>query len=136
MTRLKMKRALIVEDEESARELLREMLEPFGYEIEEAPSGEEGLERARALRPDLILLDVNLPGMDGFEVCRFLKASPELQGVPVLMLTGAAVGIKEQVKGLGLGAEDYVLKPFRSDVLAAKIRVITGRVQAPAMRAP
>lgn len=124
-----MKRALIIENEPEQRLLLREMMESLDYETFEASDGESGLKKASKIKPDLVLLDIGLGRMDGFEVCRKIKNNPELKSIPVLMLTGEAIKIKSQVKGLDLGAEDYILKPFTTKLLAARVEAIMNRIQ-------
>ena len=117
---------LVVEDEESILELLRYNLEKAEYAVIPAGSGEEGLSLARRRRPDLILLDLMLPGMDGLEVCRALKKSPETEHIPVVMLTARGEEA-DIVAGLELGADDYLTKPFSPRVLLAHIRVTLRR---------
>jgi DNA-binding response OmpR family regulator len=102
---------LIVEDDEEVRQLLRITLERGPYQLLEAVDGEEGLEIARRRRPKLILLDVQLPGIDGLEVCRQLKADAELRGSRVLMLTAAA-SQDDRARGEEAGADGYMTKPF------------------------
>ena len=116
-------RILIIEDDESIRRLIRMHLRMNGFsEVIGAPDGEEGLAAARKLRPDLILLDIMLPGIDGLTVCRNLKADPEFSAIPVILLTARGEE-SDIVLGLELGADDYVTKPFSSNVLLARIRV-------------
>ena len=102
---------LIVEDEADIRELLRFNLEREGFTVHEAADGTQGLALARQHTPDLVLLDVMLPGVDGFEVCRRLGAQAETSHIPVLMLTARGEEV-DRVVGLSLGADDYVVKPF------------------------
>ena len=117
---------LVVEDEESILELLRYNLEKAGYAVITAGSGEDGLALARRHRPDLILLDLMLPGMDGLEVCRTLKESKETERIPVVMLTARGEEA-DIVAGLELGADDYLTKPFSPRVLLARIRAALRR---------
>lgn len=125
---------LVVEDEESILELLRYNLEKEGFTVIPAASGEDGLALARRRRPDLILLDLMLPGMDGLEVCRLLKRSKETESIPVVMLTARGEEA-DIVAGLELGADDYLTKPFSPRVLLAHIRATLRRVAtAPAAR--
>lgn len=111
---------LVVEDEESILELLRYNLDKAGFTVIPAASGEEGLALARQRRPDLILLDLMLPGIDGLEVCRQLKKSKETESIPVVMLTARGEEA-DIVAGLELGADDYLTKPFSPRVLLAHI---------------
>ncbi len=119
-------RILLVEDERPLVESLRYALEKDGYDVVEASDGGEALELARKTPPDLVLLDIMLPGMSGFEVCRVLrKESP----VPILMLT-ARTDESDRVVGLDLGADDYITKPFSIREVLARVRAALRRFQA------
>ena len=125
---------LVVEDEESILELLRYNLDKAGFTVIPAGSGEDGLALARQRRPDLILLDLMLPGIDGLEVCRLLKKSKETESIPVVMLTARGEEA-DIVAGLELGADDYLTKPFSPRVLLAHIGATLRRTAAvPATR--
>jgi two-component system phosphate regulon response regulator PhoB len=124
------KTVLVVEDEESIVELLRYNLVKEGYAVTAAVSGEEGMTLARQRHPDLILLDLMLPGMDGLEVCRRLKKEKGTEGIPVIMLTARGEET-DVVAGLELGADDYLVKPFSPRVLAARIRAVLRRHAVP-----
>jgi len=115
---------LIVDDSASARETLTEALEAEGYELHQAGGGPEALERAAALKPDVILLDVMMLGMDGFEVCRRLRAAPDLAEAPVLMVT-ALEDRGSRLQGLEAGADDFISKPFDRSELRARVRTVT-----------
>ena len=117
---------LVVEDEADIRELLRFNLEREGFGVVEACDGTQGLTLARQHRPDLVLLDVMLPGPDGFEVCRRLGAQAETAHIPVLMLTARGEEV-DRVVGLSLGADDYVVKPFSVRELMLRIRAVLRR---------
>jgi len=117
---------LIVEDEKDIVELLRFNLEREGYRVEAAHTGEEGLEKARQLSPDLILLDLMLPRTDGLEVCKMLRADEKTRTIPVVMLTAKGEEA-DIVTGLEVGADDYVAKPFSPKVLIARIRATLRR---------
>jgi two-component system phosphate regulon response regulator PhoB len=119
-------RVLVVDDEEEILELLRYNLEKQGYRVQCAASGEEAVRMARAELPDLIVLDLMLPGMDGMEVSRRLKRDPLTQAVPIIMLTAKGEE-SDVVSGLELGAEDYVTKPFSPRVLVARVRAVLRR---------
>jgi two-component system phosphate regulon response regulator PhoB len=119
-------RLLIIEDDEDIQELLRYNLAKEGYQVTKAVSGEEGLKAARAKSPDLILLDLMLPGIDGLEVCKLLKKDPKTESIPVVMLTAKGEEA-DVVAGLELGAEDYVPKPFSPKVLIARLRTVLRR---------
>lgn len=115
------KRILVIDDEKDLRKLLEYNLRKEGYEVTVAASGEEGLERARSSKPDLVILDLMLPGVDGLEVCRLLRGDPRTRQIPVVMLTAKTSEI-DQVVGLEVGASDYVAKPFSVKVLLARVK--------------
>lgn len=117
---------LVVEDEPDILELIRYNLEKEGYTVIGVPSGEAALEEAEKSRLALIILDLMLPGVDGREVCRRLKANPEKRSIPVLMLT-ARTEDADIVAGLDAGADDYVTKPFNPKVLIARVRAALRR---------
>ena len=117
------KRILVVEDEDVIRETLRYNLAREGYQVIEAATGPDALSRARAERPDLILLDVMLPGLSGLEVCRVLRRE---SSTPILMLTARGTEV-DKVVGLQLGADDYVTKPFSFNELLARITALLRR---------
>ena len=119
---------LVVEDEPTVRETLAESLVEDGLRVTTAVDGPQALERFRADRPDLVLLDLMLPGMSGIEVCRILRAE---SSVPILMLTARDSEL-DKVLGLELGADDYVTKPFSLRELQARIRALLRRSEAPA----
>jgi DNA-binding response OmpR family regulator len=110
-------RVLVVDDETDIRGLVRELLRRAGHEVIEAPDGESGLKLFYAERPDLVILDVSMPGLDGWQVLERIR---ELSDVPVLMLTARA-GELEKVRGLRAGADDYVTKPFGRQELLARV---------------
>ena len=116
---------LIVEDELSLQETLAYNLRRQGYEVETAGDGNAALESARRIRPDLILLDIMLPGIDGFEVCRVLRQE---MSTPVLMLTARDDEI-DRVVGLEVGADDYMVKPFSMRELIARVKALLRRVR-------
>ena len=117
---------LIIEDEPEIRELLRYNLRKAGYTTLEAGSGEEGLRVARAERPAVILLDIMLPGMDGMDACRAIKADANLRKTPVVMLTAKGEEA-DVVSGLEVGADDYITKPFSPRVVMARIKAVLRR---------
>ena len=117
------KKILAVDDEPNILMSIEFILEMEGYEVHIARDGEEALEVAERVQPDLILLDVNMPRKDGYEICRILREREELAGTKVIMLT--AMGqILEKKKGLEVGADEYVTKPFSADDLLQKIRAM------------
>ena len=121
-----MSKILIVEDDPDIRELLRFNLEKAGYNLFLAEDGEKALTLARKHAPDIILLDLMLPGVDGLEVCRTLKKDPELQRIPVMMVTAKGEEM-DRVVGLELGADDYVVKPFSLREVVLRIRKMLDR---------
>jgi DNA-binding response OmpR family regulator len=118
-------RILLVEDDERIRASMRLALEDEGYDVSEAGSGEAALERFAELPPDVVLIDLMLPGMDGFECCRQLRRT---SAVPVIMVT-ARTDTHDVVAGLEAGADDYVTKPFVAKELAARIRALLRRTR-------
>jgi len=119
-------RILVVDDEEDILELVRFNLSKEGYQAICAETGERAVEMARSEVPDLIVLDLMLPGMDGLEVTKFLKKDPETQHIPIVMLTAKGEE-SDVVTGLELGADDYVTKPFSPKILLARIKAVLRR---------
>lgn len=124
------KNVLVVEDEEDLQELLRFNLSRDGFAVATAGSGEEAVKAVARKAPDLILLDLMLPGLDGLEVCRTLKKDAKTAGIPILMVTAKGEE-SDVVAGLELGAEDYITKPFSIKVLIARVRAALRRRQSP-----
>jgi len=120
-----MNRILIIEDELPMRTALTDVLEDEGYRVLSAADGEAGLERALAEKPDLILLDLMMPRLDGYSVCLQLRRLAV--AVPILMLT-AKGQIEDRVRGLDAGADDYLVKPFSTEELLARVRAMLRRV--------
>ncbi len=123
-------RILVVDDEEDLLELVRYNLSKEGYRVRCAASGETAIQEAKSLLPDLILLDLMLPAVDGLAVCKLLKSNPETQHIPIMMVT-AKTAEADVVSGLELGADDYITKPFSPRVLLARIRAVLRRKQKP-----
>ena len=117
---------LVVDDEADIRELVQYNLEREGFEVACAPDGEQALDHARSEHPDLVVLDLMLPGMDGLEVCRTMKNEDETSGIPIVMLTAKGEEA-DIVTGLEMGADDYVTKPFSPRVLAARVKAVLRR---------
>ncbi len=120
------KRILVVDDEKDILELVDYNLKKEGYSVDCVATGELALETIEREKPDLVLLDLMLPGLDGYEVARRIRRNPETAGIPVIMLTAKGEE-SDVVAGLELGAEDYVTKPFSPKVLAARIRNVLRR---------
>ncbi|GAB4119090.1 MAG: response regulator transcription factor [Roseiflexaceae bacterium] len=127
MQRKDQRRILIVDDEPGLRELVRINLEHEGFAVSQAENGVDGLAAVRDQQPDLVILDVMMPEMDGWETCRRLR---EFSQLPVLMLTARAQS-NDIVAGLDSGADDYLLKPFNMEELMARIRALLRRVPSP-----
>lgn len=123
---------LVVEDDEALRFALRRQLEREGYEVIVAARGDDGLRMAREREPDLIVLDVMLPGLDGMQLCRLLRRDRQ---TPILMLT-ALGGEADRVAGLEIGADDYLPKPFSMRELLARIRALLRRSRGPSASPP
>ncbi len=122
-----MKRILLVEDDADIAQILKRNLErEAGFAVAVEPDGRSALRAALREPPDVVLLDLNLPGMDGLEVCRRLRETPETCRVPILMLT-ARVEEADRVRGLDLGADDYITKPFSTREVAARVRAVLRR---------
>jgi two-component system cell cycle response regulator DivK len=115
------KRILVIEDQEDNRRILRDLLTSVGYEIIEAVTGEEGVTAATTHVPDLILMDIQLPGLDGYDATRRIKANPVLRHIPIIAVTSYALS-GDDVKAFAAGCDGYVSKPFSPRVLMAKIR--------------
>ncbi|SFM80621.1 response regulator [Methanolobus profundi] len=121
-------KVLIVDDEMDALIALKVALETEGYNVVEAQDGYEAIEKVHSERPDVILLDLMIPGIDGFEVCKQLRSDPLYSHIPVIMLT-ARGEVDDKVEGIELGADDYVTKPFNLKELKARIKMVLRRNQ-------
>ncbi|HEU5383283.1 MAG TPA: response regulator transcription factor [Ktedonobacteraceae bacterium] len=117
---------LVIDDQENIIEFIKLGLKYEGFVVESAVDGQQGLDTAQRLLPELIILDVMLPGIDGLEVCRRLRANPTTQDIPILMLT-AKDDVRDRIAGLDTGADDYLTKPFSFEELVARIRAILRR---------
>jgi CheY-like chemotaxis protein len=121
-----MAKILIAEDERDIRDLIAFTLRFAGYEVFAANNGEEAVELAPRVNPDLILMDVRMPRMTGYEACKRLKADPDLTDIPVVFLS--AKGQENEIQqGLASGAEEYLLKPFAPDQLTARVKAILAK---------
>jgi DNA-binding response OmpR family regulator len=117
---------LVIDDQENIIEFIKLGLKYEGFLVESAADGPQGLTTAQRVNPDLIILDIMLPGMDGLEVCRRLRANPTTRDIPILMLT-AKDDVRDRITGLDTGADDYLTKPFSFEELVARIRAILRR---------
>lgn len=116
-----MYRITVIDDDAMMQGVLRQILTHGGYEVLLCSDGEKGLADVAADRPDLVLLDINLPDMDGHEVCRRLKADERVRHIPVVMLTGEARDLDSRVRGLDCGADDYMFKPVAPKLLLSRV---------------
>ena len=117
---------LVIEDEPDILEVIQYNLEREGHKVIACRNGEQGLSRIRTDNPDLVVLDLMLPGMDGVEVCRQVKSDPVTRSIPVIMVTAKAEE-SDVVLGLGIGADDYISKPFSPRELVARVKVVLRR---------
>jgi two-component system cell cycle response regulator DivK len=115
------KRILVIEDTEDNRQIIRDLLTSFNYELLEAVDGAEGVAMAQTHRPDLILMDIQLPVLDGYEATRRIRAIPELAGVPIVAVTSYALS-GDEAKTREAGCDGYIAKPFSPRQLLAKVR--------------
>jgi len=122
-------RILFVDDEPDLRELVRINLDKAGYGVELAATGSEGLEKLRASKPDLVILDLMLPDVSGTEICRTIRAEPGLTDLPVIMLTALSEEV-DRVVGFEVGADDYVTKPFSPRELVLRVKAVLRRRSA------
>jgi DNA-binding response OmpR family regulator len=120
-----MSRILIIEDEQSIAELERDYLEISGYEVDIENSGDKGLQRALSTDYDLIILDLMLPKVDGFEICRRIRSEKD---IPIVMVSAKKEDI-DKIRGLGLGADDYMIKPFSPSELVARVKAHLARYE-------
>jgi two-component system alkaline phosphatase synthesis response regulator PhoP len=121
-----MAKILIAEDERDIRDLVAFTLRFAGYEVFTASNGEEAVELAPRVNPDLILMDVRMPRMTGYEACKIMKADPDLMDIPVVFLS--AKGQENEIQqGMDSGAEDYLLKPFAPDQLTSRVKTILAK---------
>ena len=123
----------IIEDDESIREMLRYYFHSVGYGVEDFESGEDYFRAVHDVQPDLYILDIMLPGMDGLEILRRLREAPDTAHIPVIMLT-ARTAEMDRVAGLEAGADDYVVKPFGIMELQARVKAVLRRAKGPAGR--
>lgn len=126
-------RILVVDDEEDLIELVRYNLEQEGFQVKSAFDGESALKIARQELPDLLLIDLMLPGMDGLELCRSLRSDNRTASIPVIMLTAKSAE-SDRIVGLELGADDYVVKPFSPRELAARVKAVLRRTRQPLLQ--
>jgi len=114
---------LIVDDDPDLTKLVKSILEAENYMVFAAESGEEALGEVPKLRPDLIILDIILPGMDGYDTCKILKTGDHTSLIPIIILS-IKCGVKDRIAGLNIGADDYITKPFDPDELTARVEAV------------
>jgi len=124
------KRILLIEDEEDIAALIKLQAELFGYHLHVEVDGTNGYRAVEREKPDLVILDVMLPGQNGFDVCRKIKSNPDLKSIPVIMLSAKKEEL-DVILGLELGADDYVSKPFSSKVLFSRVKAVLRRGREP-----
>jgi len=112
-----MAKLLVVDDEPDILRVVTKIMQSRGHTVETARDGEEALEAVADSRPDLIILDINLPKLDGFEVCRRLKTDERTRHIPIVMMTAAYTTVDDAELGTGIGADEYVVKPFQKEIL-------------------
>ncbi len=127
-TLLKTEKIVVIEDETDILEVIAYNLKREGYEVVTSTSGEDGLEKIERTKPNLVVLDLMLPEIDGIELCRKLKADPSTQSIPVIMVTAKGEE-SDVVLGLGVGADDYVTKPFSPRELTARVKAVLRRAK-------
>jgi two-component system, cell cycle response regulator DivK len=120
------KRILVVEDQPDNRQILRDLLTSVGYQLLEAEDGAQGVAVAEANRPDLILMDIQMPVLDGYEATRRIKANPELKTIPIIVVTSYALSGDEE-KARAAGCDDYITKPYSPRELLAKVNAHLGQ---------
>jgi DNA-binding response OmpR family regulator len=126
-----MAKILVVDDEPDIVRIVVKIMESRGHDVVTAIDGPMGLEAAQIEQPDVVILDLNLPKMDGFEVCRRIKESEETRHIPVLMMTAAYVTVEDADRGTKLGADEYVTKPFLREVLVHNVERLLRSQTAP-----
>ncbi|MBI4350644.1 MAG: response regulator transcription factor [Elusimicrobia bacterium] len=124
------KKILIIDDDNAILKLVKKYLSSTGYGAVITDNGSEGLLLFRESRPDLVLVDAEMPGLDGHAVCRVIKKEAAARSVPVIIMSGAKIEEKDMLSGFAGGADDYVLKPFSLPVLAARIQAVLRRYEA------
>ncbi len=121
---------LVIDDDELVSRTLQRVLKTYGHQVMAANSGTEGLQLARRHRPDLFILDIMMPGMDGYQVCRQIRGDPLLTELPVLFLTAKAKD-EDKIEGFRAGADDYLTKPFNMEELQLRVKAILRRINPP-----
>jgi two-component system, OmpR family, phosphate regulon response regulator PhoB len=127
-----MAHVLVVDDEPEIQKMVSKIMEARGHRVSLARDGQDALDVVARDRPDVMILDLNLPKVDGWEVCKRLKTDPATKGIPIVMLTAAYVSVDDASRGVGVGADEYVVKPFLREVLVHNVeRLIEGAAKEP-----
>jgi len=127
-------KVLIVDDDPDLTNLVKNVLEAEDYTVYSAETGEEALGEVPKLRPDLIILDIILPGIDGYETCKILRSADRTSGIPIIILSIKS-SVEDRIMGLNVGADDYITKPFDTGELAARVEaVLRGYGHSPSSR--
>ncbi len=121
---------LVVDDEPEIVRMVVKIMESIGHRVSTAKDGEEAIQKVQDDQPDLVILDLNIPKMDGFEVCKRIKDSDSTRSLPVVMLTAAYPTVEDATRGLGMGADEYVVKPFLREVLVHNVQRLLGEKSA------
>lgn len=118
------KRILVIEDDNDLRMMFVQFLSSCGYEVFQVDRGDRGLQKTLELRPDLIMLDINLPGTMGTDLCDQIKSDTRIKNTPILLMTGDYKKLQDKIKGFNVGADDYIVKPVDLAVLSTRIKSI------------
>jgi len=118
---------LVIDDSPTVLEIMRDALTNNNFEVITADNGKDALQKVESITPDLILLDIVLPDLDGWQICEKLKKNKKTQDIPVIMMTGAMTGTDHQLKSFDIGIDDFVIKPVNTDILVARIKAIMNR---------
>jgi DNA-binding response OmpR family regulator len=122
---------LVVDDEPDIVRIVVKIMEARGHAVRTSGDGQHALDEIARERPDIVILDLNLPRLDGFEVCRRLKRDPATASLPILMMTAAYVGVEDARRGEALGADEYIVKPFLRDILIHNVERLLARPGGP-----
>jgi len=125
-----LKKILLVDDDKVVLDTTRRFLEGRGFQVAHTDNGSEAVMLAREVRPDFVITDAEMKGLDGFGLCKIIKETPELAGVPVIMISGKKIAEGDILTGYDKGADDYILKPFSFPVLLAKMKAVMKRYEA------
>ena len=127
-----MAHVLVVDDEPEISKMVAKIMEARGHRVTTAKDGQDALDSVVRDRPDVMILDLNIPKLDGFEVCKRLKTDPATKAIPIVMLTAAYVSVEDATRGVGIGADEYVVKPFLREVLVHNVERLLAEAAAKA----